>query len=249
LDRVQLVTLDSGWGVAGAALYRTADAGRSWLAQQTPGPIGAFCFVDRNHGWVVNAPSAAPGVFVTGDNGSAWQAATISPGAERGVGRHTLRCTTPNVLWDLFDIGAYTAGEGYRLSRSGDGGQTWTAIVQNSFSVPSEPVRPSRVQQGPGPYPGVLDAVDATTAYLTGYCSACGGSGFTALGRTLDGGTTWRNLVFSDLPGIGAVVSFPTRTHGWVLTERSVGPGEVDSAIIATADSGNTWRQQYPPPR
>jgi len=279
LTRVDFVTATVGWGTTAGAgmgqgpyatrdaskdlLYVTHDAGRTWTLQHTPIPVGGMCFVDAERGWVVNAPvAAAPALLATADGGQTWQAvspppvfppATPTPNGEQAPFRQTLRCVQPNVLWDLVDLGPIGVGGGdsYVLARSPDGGQHWQGVAQHLIHVPSL----AAVPPGPGKYDGAFDAVDATTAYLTGACGiGCGPpEGTTALGRTTDGGRTWQNSpAIPGLPATFAAPAFPRPTRGWLLVRWNVPPpagstvSPARSAILATRDGGMSWTLQYP---
>lgn len=276
LTLVQFVSPAIGWGTTAPTLvgsyqtgdvtrdqlYLTRDAGRTWTRVATPGPIASACFIDAQHGWVANAPVAAkPFLDETIDAGRTWHAVALPPGiptlAQLSAGapfpRQTIQCTSPQVVWDRIDLGPIGAGRGdsYVLARSPDGAQHWQGVVQHFSHDPSL----AAVAPGPGTIDGTLDAVDATTAYLTGTCAiGCGQpEGITAVGRTTDGGRTWQN--FPSIPGLPATfmaLSFPTPTRGWLLVRWNVPPpagsmiAQARSAILSTRDGGMSWTMQNP---
>ena len=62
--------------------------------------------------------------------------------------------------------------------------------------------------------------------------------------HTSDGGATWVKL---NAPGLAAIrdLAFTDATHGWALTETDAGSNKTLMAIMATADGGQTWAQQW----
>ncbi len=62
--------------------------------------------------------------------------------------------------------------------------------------------------------------------------------------HTGDGGQNWVQL---NSPGLSVVqqLAFPDAQHGWALVSADAGNSQTSCAIMATADGGKTWTQQW----
>ncbi|MGH2461752.1 MAG: WD40/YVTN/BNR-like repeat-containing protein [Chloroflexota bacterium] len=235
-----------GWGIAGNALYRTRDGGATWQEQVTPRPVGSLCFADPRRGWVASSSATPTAIFTTSTGGQTWAPVQSPPSttAPRGIPGggwpQELRCASPNVLWDVVTFGGDAGGEGYVVARSPDGGRHWAEIASNQVNP--------KVPQGPGHVAGDLTVVDASTAYLIGWCGSCGGYGATEVGRTLDAGKTWQNFpVFGHpIDAEANAVSFPTVRAGWLVASWHVAPNQTRSALLRTTNDGETWQHDDP---
>lgn len=271
LEKVDFLTTSAGYGVGQGWLFSTVDGGASWRPVATPIPVGDACFTSTTQGWTANrmfstggnspawtpsggTPSGGTVLFETDDAGQTWQQrslpddVTSEDQANVAAGNYSggtgwgqkLRCIAPSVLWDLVLFDNYAGGEGYAVVQSTTGGQQSTEVLRNPGTT------------RPGPTPGDLFAVSATTAYLTGMCGACDPASAAqpslqpalAIAQTTDGGQSWTNYPIPDLPLTANALSFPTADNGWLVAERASSGATAPSAVLATGDGGVTWTPQ-----
>jgi len=267
LQHVQFVSATFRAGVAGGVTYLggagrgdvvvTTDGGQTWQALHTPAPVAAACFADRRHGW---AAVAGKGLLLyTADGGRSWRqslpdgavgAAFFTSGAD-------LACTGPADVWVLLSGPGGMSQETYALYHTRDGGAHWTAVAAKlgiggepapgTPGIPLQASRASRAGRTIDSYAGPLAAVDSTVAYVGGACSPCGA---TSLSGTADGGRTWHNRGL--ISGVDAAflvsLSFVSARRGWLTTSlySPDSPPVGHGVLLATADGGHTWREQYP---
>lgn len=255
LQQIDFVSPTLGWGVAGAnsamprTLYRTQDGGHSWQRQQTPFAVGGVCFAGSTRGWIADArvnSSSRIALDATTDGGATWHATAPIPGSKEALDAfeaQTLGCTPSSpVVWDLIGYGGYAGGVAYGLYRSGDGGGHWQTIAANM--APGNP----QAAAGPGTAPGGLSVVSGATAYLSGTCFACGGSGTVSVGGTMDGGRSWRDFGVPGLSTTATSISFPTAQDGWLVAQQPAGSSHT-SVVFQTTDGGRIWQRRYPAPQ
>lgn len=252
LQQIAFVTPSQGWAISGndprsRALYRTTDGSRSWTQRSLFMPVGAICFSDPAHGWAARGLSTGKTkvtLQATSDGGATWRSVAVPPGVGGidGFEGQALSCPAPGTAWDLVTFSGYAGGVGYALYRTADAGGHWQAVAQG--------MAPGNLgaAAGPGTAPGALAAPSTQTAYLTGTCFACGGQGTTSVGKTLNGGKTWRNNVLPGLPTSSTALSFPTTREGWLVAYWQTGASQQQSAVFQTTDGGATWQRRYPAP-
>ncbi|HKC20089.1 MAG TPA: hypothetical protein VKE27_10705, partial [Candidatus Dormibacteraeota bacterium] len=125
---------DSAMGVlgeigAGARLYRTVDAGSTWMSESIPGASGnvlSWSFVDAYYGWaLVSAPTvespARTSLYRTDDGGHTWTAlGGPVPSADQIF----------EINFTYFTTGwLSSANGGPYVYQTGDFGQTWTRVA------------------------------------------------------------------------------------------------------------------------
>ena len=251
----------------GGAHWSTQYAGNNTM-------LSAVSFPDASHGWVVGTDPAGGGhILATSDGGAAWKVQSLGtteslsdvsfPDASHGcaVGYHGAIVTTSNggatwtpqdsgtALdlggvcfadashgWAVGGVGVYdthTAKDGSVILVTVDGGATWT--LQRS---------------GVGESLQAVTFTDATHGWAVGGDDQSGTEGRGVIVATSDGGATWTAQSSRTWPSFSAV-SFPDARHGWVesITIDMSSGDSVDwrysAVILATADGGATWAQQY----
>ncbi len=267
LQRVHFVSATFGAGVAGGVNYLggdgrgdvvvTTDGGQTWQALHAPSTIAAACFTDRRHGW---AAVGGKGLLLhTSDGGRSWhQSLPDGPAGEAFFTyRADLACTGPADVWVLLSAPGGMSQERYALYHTRDGGAQWTAMAaklgiggEPAVGTPGIPLTASRVSRAGrtiDSYAGPLDAVDSTVAYVGGACPACG---TISLSGTADGGRTWgnRGLISGVDFAFSVSLSFVSARRGWLATSlySEASPPVGHGVILATADGGHTWTEQYP---
>jgi hypothetical protein len=244
-ERVYFTSPASGYAIAGAALFHTADAATTWQPVATPVAPGATCWVNDSTGWIGDrgpfssgistSPNSAASLFMTADAGRTWRSLPLPPVMSDPQFGQRLQCVPPATVWDLLLGGAGAGSQQYALIRSADGGQTWRTVTGLHL-------QPNTVPQGPGSYATALSVVDAQTAFLGGICGACSPDGRAdGVGRTLDGGASWQNYPVVGPPTLRDLAAV-TPQRGWVILSGANGQ---PSTIQATTDGGRTWRTQF----
>lgn len=243
-----------GWILSHTAnetfVFRTIDSGKTWQAKSESDLLIKLRFANAQLGWAVGAKGT---IVLTSDGGHTWQAQK-SGSTETLYDLFILDCThvwvsgnkgtllstddggkhwlTHNVGLDIALSGVTFVGRngwaiGYgAIFSTTDGGQTWTT-------------------QGSGEWKQ-LSSIALANNYV-GWITTAGSS----ILRTLDGGTTWQELV---VPGAGkASISFIDPQNGWAALSRggstgsSKGPNTLypESSVLVTQDGGNTWEKIY----
>lgn len=201
-------------GCALAGLLHSADGGQSWSQVNLADPYPNSCGPDGI-------------VFSAAPDGSAWAAA----------GRNGAACAPPFGLvyrygpagwlalppWQLTQVSslvavsqdvAYTIGEAGTLSRTGDGGATWTQVL-------------------PAPAPaGQVDPVSATTALAAQDAADAG-----AVLRSDNGGRGWSQI--AELPGVVTRLDFWSARDGIAASYQS--GTSAPWQLWATSDGGAIW--------
>ncbi len=256
LHSLQFLTPQVGYAIAGVyrvyvpgsatTLVHTTDGGTTWHAIRTPLAVASACFADSAHGWVI-APQGDT-VLRTGNGGRTWTR-SLSAGSAFQYGGQ-IACAGPANVWALLYGGVGMNQESYALYHTADAGAHWRAVVASSTAGGGPaPGNTAGAARGAPGYGALLDAVDASTAYLVGGCPPCGGLGTTYLGSTHDGGHTWQ--ITPAIPGIGFGahdLSFPTAQQGWLVSNvPPTGPaGGERSVLLATRNGGRTWTEHHP---
>lgn len=236
---VHFVGGNHGWAVVNTSLARTDNGGRSWTVQTAPCPVDRVCFADAQHGWLATHDSA----YRTTDGGAHWQRALAATDASTAVGvAADVQCASDNSAWILFDglngATGHLAYVGYRCPPTG----TCAAVVKENFFPP---IIPSI--DGPGSYPGPFSVVDEHTAVFVGNTPPVA-QPLSMLLLTDDGKTRGPLVAIPENATRGASAlsaSFVSARRGWIVD--SVGLEEFH--ILATADGGKTWTQQYRAPQ
>ncbi len=219
--------IDAAGGPGPGTLVHTTDGGRTW-SPLSVGAVGSVCFADALHGWAAGAR-----VLRTTDGGRSWQAVSATFPAWAG-GDTTLRCSG-SALW-LFQgaLGGATGNVNYAGYRSTDGGAHWTQVLGNPY-FPGTPAGVGSADAEPGPFA----APDGSTAVELG---ASPNALEVSVTVTRDGGATWKSVPITGVGLEATALAAPDPTHLWIA---GTGWG-LGGYLLASADGGQTWRQQWP---
>jgi photosystem II stability/assembly factor-like uncharacterized protein len=219
-------------------LVETTDGGRNWTPLPPLPKVTSLCFSDADNGWAATTEGQ---VFRTNDGARTWVAAFTAPPALRQLNSAGVWCSGKNVAWVLFGDGVAAFQEKYALYRTVDGGTRWEPAIAYGFPQLQVPDR--------GAEPGPLSLVDPNTVYFVVECAACQGTGASSIQGTKDGGQSWGPAIpIPQLNRTSAIV-FADADRGWAVGTRTEANGtkvSFEPVILATADGGQTWTQQYP---
>lgn len=228
----------TGWAVVGGIsdtttapgrLEETTDGGLHWRASALTAGADSVCVAGPNVGWA----ASGSGVYRTVDGGRAWTRVAAGPNnAVNADWQAIVRCRG-SAAWVLWTGGAAAGSEGYRVTRTLDGGAHWqTVLSQLGDALGSLPTIDA--------YAGSFAVVSSTSAVFLGWCPACGlGAGSST--RTSDGGRTFAHQPLGGLTGaVLSDITFPDAQHGWIAG--SAGGG----FLLATDDGGSSWHRAYP---
>ncbi len=230
-------------GVEPAALFRSADAGRTWKTvnglnlhgsrrQWQPGGGGLILHTIHPDvdGRMIAAVSAA-GVFVSDDRGSSWHPVNDGivseflpdPRSEVGACPHKVHPSpgAPKRWWQQNHCGVY---------RSDDGGRRWrnaTRALPSGFGFPLavHPRDPDTAWVAP------LDSADFR-AFIDGQV---------AVWRTCDAGKSWDKLTKGLPGGVAFTMSYREGLAADALDPVGVYFGTASGAVFASADEGDSW--------
>ena len=218
-------------GNCAVGVEQSSNGGRTWstvaLPAQETVPGGASMLrtsVSSTLIVVPPVPSSSPAssslLLRTTDSGRTWQQSAVPC-----VGVTNFFSQAPDgAIW-LACAGEPSAGQQEKeLTRSFDGGVSWTAVQclfsSNLAGCPS------------GGYLGDLAATSSTTAFVDG--------GRNDVFASRDGGTTWSetNPVIGDMDSGTAGVFFANVEDGWVISGATATANE---GLWETTDGGSTW--------
>ncbi len=184
---------------------------------------------------LIYAGAALGGVFKSVDGGVSWEAVSDDV-PSLSVGDLAVDPDNPNILY--FGTGeANSSGDSYAgtgLYRTMDGGGTWQHLgLENTRHI-------GRI---------VIDPTDNTTIFVAGMGSLFSTSTDRGVYRSIDGGITWENVLFTnDSTGCIDIVMNPNNTDMIyaAMWQRIRGPedrrvGGPHSGIYRSIDGGDTW--------
>ena len=223
---VQFINEDIGFvvGKAGSdvsAFYKTLDGGKNWLTTianpELSNELNTLYFFDENNGVVAGDESA---FAYTTDGGESWHKSVLN---NMPAGNHDF-----NEVEFLNSTFGLAGGE--VLTKSNDGGKTWTYV--------DVPDLPKKIYS--------LEIVDEQTWYVTGS---------KYLLKTTDGGATWSDIINLDVVTASTNYSLliDSYNHPWVscgLSEvYTTSSPHVDvKSIGANIPNEFTLGQNYPNP-
>ncbi len=192
--------LPSGWTASGV-LLRSDDGGRTWTTAVSdhPVPLTSVAFADADHG-VAGQP--VDGFLETTDGGTTWVA----------VGHPGLGLAAVEFVDPLLGLAAGT-GFDFTLSRTTDGGSSWTQV----YTCPDGTITGLSVPDG-----------------LTGYLASP-----VSVARTVDAGASWSPRAAIPATWIDDL-AFADPLNGWIGGIRQAG-NDRRGTIVATSDGGATW--------
>ena len=230
LNDVFFVTRDVGWvtgglygNQGGGVILATRDGGASWTVQVGDPESGepAFShlfFLDEHRGWALQLANFKYKLLRTSD-GENWEQAGSF---DQGWGMRGYQFFSS-------DVGVYLDGNNNtsRIMRTTDGGRSWDEVWRCRATVQVQGL--SRSVDCP------LEAMHFPTPEV-GYAVA-ESHGFLFVGKTVDGGRTWRVSTVPDLAGHGGygapTLFFVDEDTGFVGLE--------DDKLYRTDDGGLTW--------
>jgi len=249
LQQFTPATASTWWAVVqgdavGSVVVRTLDSGQHWQ-DVTPvaGSIASGTFLNADIGWVVgyvtegaSDPLPAEPLHRTLDGGRAWQQlATVPNGC-------ALDFVDPLHGWcDV--IGAAAGSESVSLTRTVDGGSTWSLVSRTGVDPEGST---------PGALPFGCDKAIAFTSPAVGWAAGYCSGGPAHLYTTLDSGRTWELLPPVPVP-TGAPVpegeglTTPVVAGAEVALAVEIGGRPGATAIDVSPDGGMTWRTQWVP--
>ena len=199
-----------GWAAGWGMVWHTTDGGSDWTIQLGSNnddySFSDIAFTDAVNGWVVAQNGSC---FHTTDGGAHWTAAAA-----------------PSAGWNFVaPVGASTAvigGGGGNLSRTIDGGGTWTSLPAVAGNFHSSL--------------NAVDFVDANNGWAAGGAAPSGGlPSTTAILHTTDGGQTWTGQSPAVLAPLNDI-DFADVANGWAVGAAG--------AIVHTGNGGATWAPQ-----
>lgn len=242
---------------AGEAVYRSADAGRTWT--RCDGPTGeplGFAF-DRNSpaGRPTCFAATAQGVWRSRNGGMTWERATtglperpilaFAGGSSRADHTTILYCTVPTEVRD----GALSGG----IYRSGDGGATWQSAMGSGLNVETKafdewamgPVAQYRHIITSDARPRTVYAFNTSTGVPPPHDATCY--------RSDDAGATWRATFQADprYPGRNVQKDYVVSEDGQFYQDvpqpaiAATDPNRLllvtGGSCYVTTDGGRTW--------
>src|SRR5688500_18530559 len=241
--------------VAGATggLWKTINAGTTFIPLWDNAPIaslGDIAISPSNPDiiWLGtgeddsrNSVQPGYGIYKSTDGGLTWR----SMGLEKSqhVGRIVVHPTNPDIVW-VSALGALWGSNPERgLYKTTDGGRTWTMskFISDKAGFVDIAIDPRN--------PNVLFAASYERVRGPHFLKS-GGPG-SALWRTADGGTTWREVKGGGFPettkgriSIVIAASNPNIIYTMVEADsvRGEQPQRLRSGVYRSSDGGNTWR-------
>jgi photosystem II stability/assembly factor-like uncharacterized protein len=221
---VFFVTVDKGW-VAGdkGTIIHTRDGGVTWTVVMGGDPeareetVKFLRFVDETHGWAVKDGR----ILRTGD-GESWEDLGAAPGYLQ-----ELAMSSP-----LEGVAAGHEAVGSTLYKTGDGGKTWRPVGRCSIKAVM-----GGVNREIGCEVLRIQFVSHSVGWLvaSSHCGM-GCSGPPILGKTEDGGESWRFFVGPGNPDVvGATDLFFTDENTGIVRT-------TDGKLAKTTDGGATWK-------
>jgi photosystem II stability/assembly factor-like uncharacterized protein len=231
----------------------TTDGGRLWLQPKGPrNQIGGLGMVNRDVGFALADVKDHDVVEKTVDGGRRWQdvfrlpVALDSPYPDQGQSAVVI-AQTEQSAWVIIYGGVGMNQESYTVIHTVNGGRTWVPVIRQATAGGGPAPGYGNVVAhsggnfaGPGSEPGQFVPVNAQVAYMWGSTPPAGADGVVYVGKTSDGGHTWRNLAAS-WPGTDAAMSFVSPVRGWIATFVWNQP----SVLYRTTDGGLHWQREH----
>jgi photosystem II stability/assembly factor-like uncharacterized protein len=239
LHQVHFVDEHFGWGVGrNGKLYRSGDGGHTWGELMPPCGAEATCFTAQDDGWVAVGNRVARST----NGGDTWTAVFAVPGDEQANGWTplALQCTKPGVVWTIFGAHNAAAGHSPYVAYRGTAEGQWTAVMKEPMTAPQEIAAPAG-----GSYPGPISALGPDSAAFVTFTPPLGPD---PVGLVIVTDNGRRLGPRHPIPGLisPAAAAFVSAQSGWVVGAKVNGA----DVILATADGGQTWQEQFtrPPP-
>jgi photosystem II stability/assembly factor-like uncharacterized protein len=236
LRQVHFIDEHFGWGVGrNGKLYRSGDGGHTWGELMPPCGAEAVCFTAQDDGW----EAAGNRIDRSTNGGDTWTPVLTIPGDDQVNGWHplALQCTRGGVAWATFGGDNAAMSHSPFVAYRGTADGQWTAVMREPMTAAAIKAPDS------GSYPGPISAIGPDSAAFVTFTPPADPNP-TNLVMATDNG---RHLEPpKPIPGLlqPAAAAFVSAQAGWVIGAKVNGP----DVILATADGGQTWPEQYSRP-
>jgi len=216
-------------------IYGTTDGGRTWnelFATSAGLTFTALYFTDASNGWAAGfahlSDYSGAYTFHTTDGGKTWQPQNLGGFFEQVRDIHMLDQNRG------YAAGTAYLGDGTAVSRTLDGGATWTYVkMQNTNILDVEGYWGLAVTANRVLIVGDRDA----TAYSAHPWDACAAD-YSSCSALFTQANISPYYIFHD-------VFFTDRNRGWAAGARTFTPQQWGQEIFATQDGGQTWATQF----
>lgn len=232
-------------GVASGGVFRTTDAGESWIpitdGKVPVGSIGSIAvaasdpnviYLGTGSDGLRSNVSTGRGVYKTTDGGETWEFAGLYDVGQIGALR--IHPTDPSIVWVAANGDAFKPSEERGVFKTTDGGATWmkTLFVSDSSGAMDVELQP-----------GNPDVVYAWMSRIERKpWSIISGSQEGGFYKSTDGGENWTRIMDTGLPdeligkgNLGVTAADPSRIYA--LVEAKPGGG-----LYRSDDAGQTWQ-------
>jgi len=230
-------------GAVGGGVWKTTDAGRTWVSvwdNQPTGSIGSIAVADSNPNVVYVASgeglarpdlSIGDGVYKSTDAGKTWTSLGLKDSQQ--IGEIAIDPKDDNRVYVAVTGHPYAQNPERGLYRTTDGGKTWKKVLYiddktGASEVQIDPQNPNIV------FAGMWQRQEGP--WENGSWSGTNGGLF----RSTDGGDTWKKVTGGGLPddviqvNLTISPSNPKRIYGEFASGRGVG-------LFRSDDGGQTW--------
>lgn len=214
LRSIDMVDSSRGWIVGEDGIYHSSDGWSTWHKQSDELELTAVQFVDSAIGWAVGIGGR---IFRTTDGGTTWGAE--HQGFSGGVGSlEAVHFENDSTGWAVGRYCDSVGCENGNIIHTSDGGNTWQ--LQKTIDAPE----------------GQLNDVHFVDT-LQGWVLGDG-----VLFRTMDGGTSWDQLLFGGWDFYHDV-HFVDSSTGWYVGSWYDNPNN-PRIVEHSEDGGNSWSSQ-----
>jgi len=187
---------------------------------------------------IIYVGTASGGLWRSESGGVAWE--PIFEGqATASIGAVAIQQSNPSVIWVGTGEGnpRNSLNGGYGVYRSLDGGRNWKSMgLENTRHI-------HRI---------IIDPTDPNVIYVGATGSPWGEHEERGVFKTVDGGKTWKNILFSNIrSGVGDMIMDPTNPNKLIvaLWEHKRDPwyftsGGEGSGLFITHDGGDSWEER-----
>jgi photosystem II stability/assembly factor-like uncharacterized protein len=246
------------------ALYRSADAGKTW--QACAGVTGRVFHVATQRqsaaGSRVYFVGTSDAVFRSDDGGKTWAKKTQNLAAGRLLGFAGASNDKETILYAAVECSAKGGALAGGIYRSKDKGETWERVMNPKINTDTK----KRDEYGGGDVPQYkfLAAADKNPqrAYVYGTGTSFHPPGHATVYRTDDAGQSWQEVFFSDPrfkdKGMECNVETDWETETWGQRYQTQARGleisqgnpdeatlVVERSIFYTLDAGKTWKSPH----
>ncbi|AET59398.1 hypothetical protein HPL003_13225 [Paenibacillus terrae HPL-003] len=222
----------------------TKDGGQTWSALPVPDHmVGQPYYHDQHNGWAVTQSTEGSFRILHTTNGGQKWTTVLSRTSEAPLNGVIIRSVERGNAWIelVGDTGMNQTS--YSLWHTADSGQSWRAVLANATAgggpAPGISQQDNQVPKNEGAAPGMLYAVNSSTALMGGYCAPCDKPN--TIGWTNDGGKTWNNGKQSFDGYGGQQIGMANAKEGWAIFSDS----EKAPVLYTTSDGGQHWTQSH----